>query len=252
MLRDQHIVQWSTKEKRTLGPGVLGLVFPQDIFKEYEDDCAEGPDLQLPAASTDSSTGANQVLLGAQILSHLQKISWFREIIEIKNKIFPGWILGPILARSLFHCLGEMYDHAMRSSQDTNASLASLSRQIFTNTSQDIQVHPGMNPAEYFNLTAARWDTIGLGFALLGTALSLIPDDDPIFTHRNPWKLQRSQLRESAIAMSEICCQFCNNAGTASDPWCWLMIQQTGLLSSAFGDSGNYFSILSTARVKRC
>ncbi|KAJ5533777.1 hypothetical protein N7527_000031 [Penicillium freii] len=232
-LRDQHIARWTPKGKQTLGPGVLGLVSPKDILRVEEPG--------LPTSTTPtikySLSDPDQVLLGVQILSHLQKIRWFYEIIELKNKIYPGWFLGPPLTRALCDSMEQIYDCAVRNSQDTHASLATLSRQIFVNTSKDVITHPTMNLPEYFNSIAARWETIGLVFSLLGTALFHTPDDDPIFTHRNPWKVEKSQLRNIATAIGEICCQFCNSAGTTSDPFCWLMTQQIVLLTSMYCDS---------------
>ncbi|KGO43780.1 Transcription factor, fungi [Penicillium expansum] len=240
-LCDQHIARWAAKEKRNLAPGLMGLVSPKDIFSEYEDTLRVEEAASLPAATVPATTyplsDSSQVLLGAQILSHLQKISWFHEIIELKNKLSPGWFLGPPLTRALFNSMEQMYDCAVRNSQDTHASLATLSRQICVNTSKDIRTHPKMNVSEYFNSIAPRWETIGLVFALLGRALFRTPDDDPIFTHRNPWKLEKGQLRNIATAIGDICCQFCNSAGTTSDPFCWLIIQQLVLLNSTFGDS---------------
>ncbi|KAJ5796726.1 uncharacterized protein N7518_005266 [Penicillium psychrosexuale] len=236
-LCDQHIARWTAKEKRTLAPGLLGLV----SAKEYEDTLrVEEPHSLLEATiptATYSPSDSSQVLLGVQILSHLQKIRWFYEIIELKNKISPGWFLGPPLARALCDSMEKMYDSAVRNSQDTHASLATLSRQIFVNTSKDIRTHQTMNLPEYFDLITARWETIGLVFALLGTALFHTPDDDPVFTHRNPWKLAKSNLRNTATAIGDICCQFCNGVGTTSDPFCWLMTQQLVLLTSMFGNS---------------
>ncbi|CAG8907283.1 unnamed protein product [Penicillium egyptiacum] len=238
-LRDQHIARWTPKEKKSLGPGVLGLVSPKDIFREYEDILrAEEPD-NIPTATVPTTTSSpsdpNQALLGVQVLSHLQKISWFHEIIELKNKISPGWFLGPPLTRALCDSMEQMYDRAVRNSRDTHAALATLSRQIFVNTSKDVRTHPTMNLPEYFDSISARWETVGLVFALLGTALFHTPDDDPIFTHRNPWKLEKCQLRNIATAVGEICCQFCNGAGTTSDPFCWLVNQQ--ILTLMYGDS---------------
>jgi chromatin structure-remodeling complex subunit RSC3/30 len=226
------------------------MVSPKDIFSEYED-ALEEPG-SLPAATipttASSRSDSSQVLLGVQILSHLQKIRWFHEIIELKNETSPGWFLGPPLTRALCNSLEKMYDCAVRNSQDTHASLATLSCQIFVDTSKDIRTHPTMNLSEYFDSTAARWETIGLFFAMLGSALFHTPDDDPIFTHRNPWKLEKSQLRATATAIGDICCQFCNGAGTTSDPFCWLTTQQLVLLTSMFGHSGNNSLILPTGK----
>ncbi|KAJ5836200.1 hypothetical protein N7447_002226 [Penicillium robsamsonii] len=240
-LYDQHIARWTAKKKRALPPGLLGLVSPRDIFSEYENTlCVEDPgslpEMTVPATAH-SPSDSNQVLLGAQILSHLKKIRWFHEVIELKNKVSPGWVLGAPLTRALCDSMEKMYDGAVRNSQDTHASLAILSHQIFVNTSKDIQTHPTMNFSEYFDSITPRWETIGLIFALLGTSLFHTPDDDPVFTHRNPWKLEKSQLRNVATAISDICCQFCNSAGMTSDPFCWLTAQQIVLLTLMFGDS---------------
>ncbi|EED22275.1 chromatin structure remodeling complex protein RSC3, putative [Talaromyces stipitatus ATCC 10500] len=93
-----------------------------------------------------------------------------------------------------------------------------------------------MTMPEYMSLIAARWETIGLLFAVLGTATFHIPDDDPVFTH-NPWNIDRRQLRNISVAVSEICCQFCNHSGFTSDPLCWLVTQQTVLLTLMAGKS---------------
>ncbi|KAJ5312365.1 hypothetical protein N7508_003195 [Penicillium antarcticum] len=236
---DQQIEQWAPKEKRTLKPGFLGLVSPQDIFSEYEDSLpVEGPGRLLGSTVAHSacpSSDSNQVLLGAQILSHLQKIRWFSEIIESKDKIAPGWVLGPPLNRALLNSVEQMYDSAVRGSQDTHASLLKLSRQIFANTSEDIRTTSEMDLVQYFDSTAARWETVGLVFVMLGSALFHIRDDDPIFTHRNPWKLEKSKLTSIACTVSDTCWQFCNAIGAASDTLCWLTTQQISLLAMMFG-----------------
>jgi chromatin structure-remodeling complex subunit RSC3/30 len=237
-LCDQNIARWTAKENGKLRPGLLGLVSPKDIFSEYEDSLPVEEPGRLQG-STAAAGDSNQVLLGSQILSHLQKIGWFYEIIESKGKIAPGWVLGPPLTRMLCRSIEKMYDCAIRGSKDTNASILNLSRQIFDNTSEDIQTTSTMNVTEYFDSIAARWETIGLVFVLLGTALFHIPDDDPIFTHRNPWKLEKGQLRSIAVTVGETCWQFCNGTGTASDAFCWLTAQHLCLLTMMVGYEGN-------------
>ncbi|KAJ5767053.1 uncharacterized protein N7511_004669 [Penicillium nucicola] len=218
----QHIARWAPTGKQSLGHRVPGRFSPQSILPIEE--AGNPPTLTSPSDSS-------QVLLGVEILSHLQKIRWFCEIIELKNKVSPGWFLGPSITRALCDSMERMYDCAIRSSQSTHTSLATLSRQIFVNTSNEVQTYSTINAPEYFDSITARWETIGLVFALLGTALFLTPDDNPIFTHRNPWNLDKSELRNIAIAVGEICCQFCNNARATSDPFSWLITQQIVLLT---------------------
>lgn len=61
-LRDQHIAQWTAKEKQTLGPGMLGLVSPQDIFREYEDTLRVEEPGSLPAATVPTVTSFTKQL----------------------------------------------------------------------------------------------------------------------------------------------------------------------------------------------
>ncbi|KAL6239856.1 hypothetical protein BDW75DRAFT_226903 [Aspergillus navahoensis] len=225
------------REKRTLRPGFLGLVSPQDIFSEYAATLAVADPGCSSTATATTTASQDQILRGAQILSHLQKIRWFQEVIDLKNKTSPGWFLGPPLTQALCNSMEKMYDAAVRGSEDTHASLIGLSRQIFSNTSDEIRIHAAMDMYEYLDSITARWETVGFVFALLGTALFHTADDDPIFTHRNPWKLAKDQLRSMSTTVGELCCQFCNSAGKTSDPYCWLMTRYVVLLTEMFGDS---------------
>ncbi|KAL4908817.1 hypothetical protein BDW74DRAFT_187331 [Aspergillus multicolor] len=227
----------SGNEKRTLRSGFLGLVSAQDIFGENEDNLPVEEANCLAAATPQATASHDQVLLGAEILSHLQKIRWFQEVIDLKNKTSPGWFLGPPLTRVLCNSIEKMYDAAVCGSEDTHASLINLSRRIFENTSAQIQANATMGMVDYFDSISARWESVGFVFSLLGTALFHTDDDDPIFTHRNPWKLVKEQLRSMSTTVGELCCQFCNRARTISDPFCWLMTQHTVLLTEMFGDS---------------
>ncbi|OJK01999.1 hypothetical protein ASPACDRAFT_24719 [Aspergillus aculeatus ATCC 16872] len=240
---DQHLPRCAGKKRRNLRPGLFGLVSPQDIFSDYEDSL-QGDDLECDPEAAASTTTAHptdsdsdHIQRGARILSHLQKIRWFRAIIELKNKTSPGWALGPALTRVLCDSMERMYDSAVGGSPDTHASLLHLSLQICTNTSEDIRTHAAMSANEYIESITARWETVGLFFALLGTALFNTPDSDPVFTNQNPSNLSKTQLRNISTTVGELCCQFCNSAGTSSDPFCWLVIQQVVLLTSMFGDS---------------
>ncbi|RDW81526.1 uncharacterized protein DSM5745_05083 [Aspergillus mulundensis] len=187
------------QEKRTLRPGFLGLVSPQDIFSEYEGTLPGKEAECFTAQMPPTAASRDQILLGAQILSHLQNIRWFQEVIDLKNRTSPGWFLGPPLTWALCKSMEKMYDAAVCGSDDTHTSLIGLSRQIFSNTSGDIRSHAAMGMDDYFDLIAARWETVGLVFALLGTALFHTDDDDPIFTHRNLGNLAKDQLRNYRV-----------------------------------------------------
>ncbi|EED14310.1 conserved hypothetical protein [Talaromyces stipitatus ATCC 10500] len=231
----QSVGQWTSMQKRPMAPGYLGLTFSEDIFNESHGtislknrDQNQFEDAQNPPADLDKAQ------LGAQVLLHLEKICWFHEIIKFKNKVSPGWFLGPPLTDSLCIVMEKVYGSAIQGSSDTQASLLRLSYEIFTNTMERIAVTQTMTIVEYMSLIAARWETIGLLFAVLGSVTFHIPADDPVFTN-NPWNIDRKQLRSISIANSEICSQFCNSSGLISDPLCWLMTQQTVLLTLVAG-----------------
>ncbi|KAL4955817.1 hypothetical protein BDW69DRAFT_204101 [Aspergillus filifer] len=241
-LGDQQIAQSTKTEKTTLRSGYLGLLSPRGASGEYEDLSQVGeprcfPFITAPGDRSQGRHDPDKVHMGSQILSHLKHIHWFQEIIEIKNTTSPGWFLGPPLSRALCESMKRMYDSAVRGSDSSYAPLADLSRRIFGNTSKATEMHSEIGVSEYLDMIAARWETVGLLFALLGTALFYTADDDPIFTHRNALKIGMNQLSTLCNVICESCCQFCTAAGTSTDAFCWLATQHLVLLTAIFGDN---------------
>ncbi|KAL4962719.1 putative chromatin structure remodeling complex protein RSC3 [Aspergillus stella-maris] len=241
-LVDQQVVRSMSTEEQTLQSGHLDLLSPKSTFREYEglSQVGEPPCLPLDAAPGDRSQGRygpDRVHLGSQLLSHLRYIHCYQEIIEVKNKISPGWFLGPPLSRALCESIKRMYDSAVRGSNDSLGPLTNLSHRIFGNTSEPIETLAELGVIEYFDMIAARWETVGLLFALLGTALFYIADNNPIFTHRNPSGIRKDELSRLCTAICGICCQFCSAAGTTTDAFCWFTTQHLVLLTAIFGDN---------------
>ncbi|KAL4790895.1 hypothetical protein BDV19DRAFT_401692 [Aspergillus venezuelensis] len=238
-LVDPQIVQSAKAGKHTLCPDYVDLLPQESTSREYED---------FPQAIESSCSPAggdrpqerydpDSIHIGSQILSHFKNIQWFQEVIEVKNRTSPGWVLGSPLSFALCESLKRMYGCAVRGADDSHAPLADLSRRIFETTSKVTKTNMEIGVAEYFDMIAARWDTVGLVFALLGTALLHIPDDDSIFMHRNSSKLQKDELGILCINICETCCRLCNAAGTTTDPFFWLTTQHLVLLTTMFGDN---------------
>ncbi|KAH8690592.1 hypothetical protein BGW36DRAFT_259553, partial [Talaromyces proteolyticus] len=240
-LCEQYVAQWESPEKWPLTPGYLGVSAPKDIFNEQFDASSMGGQY-LDGQSTDTSLVRSctkgdfqKIQLGAQVLLQLNKIQWFQELIKVKNKIAPSWVLGGPLMDGLCIAIERLYNLAVQDSEDPEVQLLDLSKEIFTNTTKKIEVDRAMTISDYIPLIVARWDAIGVFFAMLTAASLNVPADNDIFTHSSPWKIDRDQLRSTSVAISEICCQFCHALGVTSDPFCWLVGQQTAHLTRMLG-----------------
>lgn len=232
-------------ERQPLKPGVMGIAFPGEILNEQHYDSNLYDDAQRHR-SHDTYTisppvaDMERVRSGMDILRELDKIQWFRSVIAIKNKSCPGWFMGPSWTETLCVAIETLYDSTVRNSNDIQSSLLALSWKLFTNTTRRVEINAGMTLLEYSTLIADRWESIGVLFAMLASATLCIADDDEIFTRWNAWKMDRKELRSSSMAISEKCLQHCYMSGLPNDPMCWLVAQQTVLLSHIFGPSGMY------------
>lgn len=109
---------------------------------------------------------------------------------------------------------------------------------IFQNSAKTIETHAAMELSEYISVIAPRWETIGLIFALVGTATYHIRLDDAVFSRDVIPGGDQKGLRIIAIAASDMCLQFCNSAIMISDPLCWATMQHTSFLLEMHGSNG--------------
>jgi chromatin structure-remodeling complex subunit RSC3/30 len=221
----------------------MGITLPGAMLAErhcYINMCDEDQQYQFHdnCAMNQSAADMEKIRLGMEILRELDKIHWFRSVIAIKNKVCPGWFMGPSWTNSLCIAIENLYDSTVGNSSDIQPSLLALSLKLFTNAARKVEVNAKMTLPEYSSLIANRWETIGVLFAMLASATFCIAEDDEIFTRLNPWKMDRNQLRSSSMAISEKCFQHCHTFGLPNDPMCWLVAQQTVLLNHMVGPSG--------------
>jgi chromatin structure-remodeling complex subunit RSC3/30 len=124
------------------------------------------------------------------------------------------------------------------SANGRQARLLAWSRTIFQNTAKAIETHPEMTLSEYVPLIAARWDTIGLVFALLGTATYQINQNDPVLKREGMPGKDKHGLRKIAMAASDMCIQFSHKLGAMTDPLFWATLQRTVFLNEMHGSAG--------------
>jgi chromatin structure-remodeling complex subunit RSC3/30 len=183
---------------------------------------------------------STMVEIGAQILSLLDHIPFYAEVLEKRFNIFEGWIFGPQLARETLDRLRILYHSVVRdsSADHRHARLLEWSRLVFRNTAATIETYPAMTLSEYVSQITPKWETVGLIFALMGTATYQIASGEAVLERdRIPGK-DKQELRKTAIAVSDMCLQFCNKVGAISDPLCWAAIQHTVFMIEMHGSNG--------------
>lgn len=228
-------------EKRPLTPGNMGIAIPGDLLAEHHGhNESQQYHFDDNGDASQSAEDTEKIRQGMEILRELDQINWFRSVIEIKNKVGPGWFMGPSLTNSICTAIANLYDSAIRNSSDIEFSLLTLSRRLFTNATVKVDITASMTLPEYSSLIASRWETIGVLFVMLASATFCIDEEDDIFARFSPGKMDRNQLRSSSMAISEKCLQHCHTFGLPNDPMCWLVAQQTVILNHMVGPSGTY------------
>jgi chromatin structure-remodeling complex subunit RSC3/30 len=181
-----------------------------------------------------------EVEIGAQILAFFEHLSLFAEVIDLRFDIFDGSVYSPHLMRQSLALLKSLYREALGGTgvNGRQSRLLAWSRAIFQNTARAIDTHPEMTLSEYVALITARWDTIGLVFALLGTATYQINQHHSVLKREGMPGKDKHGLRKIAMAASDMCIQFTQNLGTMSDPLFWATIQRSVFLFKMHGFAG--------------
>ncbi|KAL3431361.1 hypothetical protein BDV09DRAFT_176491 [Aspergillus tetrazonus] len=183
---------------------------------------------------------STMVEIGAQILSLLDQLPFYTEVLEKRFELFEGWIFGPQLVRETLHRLQVLYHNLVgdSSADDRHARLLEWSRTVFRNTAATTETYSAMTLSEYVSKITPKWETVGLIFALIGAATYQIAPDEAVFKRDAIPGKDKQELRKTAIAVSDMCLQFCNKAGAISDPLCWAAIQHTVLMMEMHGSNG--------------
>ncbi|KAJ0426745.1 hypothetical protein BJY00DRAFT_297742 [Aspergillus carlsbadensis] len=179
------------------------------------------------------------VEIGAQILAFFEHLSLFAEVIDLRFDVFDGSVYSPHLMRESLALLKSSYREALNGAgaNSRHAHLVVWSRTIFQNTGREIETHPEMTLSEYVGLIAARWDTIGLVFALLGCATYQINQNESVLKREGMPGKDKHGLRKIAMAASDMCVQFCYKLGAINDPLLWATMQRTVFLFEMHGSA---------------
>jgi hypothetical protein len=133
----------------------MGITFPGEILAEQHRHismCDEDQQYQSYdhcAASQSAAADMEKIRLGMEILRDLDKMHWFRSVIDITSKTCPGWFMVPSLTDSLCIAIENLYDSAVRNSSDTQSSLLTLSRKLFNNAARKVQINTKITLTEY-------------------------------------------------------------------------------------------------------
>lgn len=229
-------------------PRFLGPTSHFEYF--YENTLSLGPQIGSPCGPTVETLDTKQVEIGAQILSLLDRLRFFAQVLEKRFSLYEGWIFGPQLTREALQRLTVSYNDAIQgaSTEDRHAHLLEWSKVIFRNTATTVETQAAMNLQDYISIIAPRWDTIGLIFALVGTATYHIHSDDAIFKCDELPERDKRELRTIAVAVSDMCLQFCYSANAISDPLCWATMQHISFMLEMHGSTGKCLMLISEAR----
>ena len=219
----------------------LGFLGPTSHATVFGDDALDdGSQLSLLGDINTEAVDSTMVEIGAQILSLLDHLPFYTELLEKRFDLFEGWIFGPRLVRETLLGLRMLYHGVVQGSSVDNrhARLLEGSRLVFRNTVATIETDSAMTLSEYVSWITPRWETVGLIFALVGTATYQIAPGEAVLTRDGIPGKDRHGLRKIAVAVSDMCLQFCNKIGVISDPLCWAAVQHTVCMIDMHGSNG--------------
>ncbi|PLB35312.1 putative chromatin structure remodeling complex protein RSC3 [Aspergillus candidus] len=218
----------------------LGFLGPTSHATVFGDDASDGESqLSLFGDINTAAVDSTMVEIGAQILSLLDHIPFYAELLEKRFDLFEGWIFGPQLIREALLGLQMLYHGVVQDSSADNRHTRLLegSRLVFRNTAATIEMDLAMTLADYVSQVSPRWETVGLIFALVGTASYQIAPGEGVLTRDGIPGKDRHGLRKIAVAVSDMCLQFCNKVGVISDPLCWAAVQHTVFMMDMHGSN---------------
>jgi chromatin structure-remodeling complex subunit RSC3/30 len=179
---------------------------------------------------------SKRVYLGAQVLSLLDDLPFYRDVVSARFKLWEGWCLGWPLTIMIFDIMEEMWCLLQSDPIDKNIHALKLSKEMFQTHARPFKTPANMPWSDFKHALSGRWETVGLMFCITGLSTEWLSEDDPIF--QQPGSTDPRSLATMASAVSDICLQFCDGAGIINDIVCWLLMHQTTLLTTVYGDSG--------------
>uniref|UniRef100_A0A093X9Y8 Putative transcriptional regulatory protein n=1 Tax=Talaromyces marneffei PM1 TaxID=1077442 RepID=A0A093X9Y8_TALMA len=220
----------------------LGFLGPTSHLESFTADVV---DIELDTNSAEA-VSYQQIEVGAQILSLLEQIPYYLDLVSERYKLFKGWIFPPqtvfLALEQLSATYGKITDHSR--ARKKYSRLLNWSQSIFRNTASRLYTHPQMTLMEYVTVLSQRWEIIGMIFALIGTATYQLAHDIHIFHREGIPGGDRYGLRNMAMATSEMCIQFCSSMGIITEPFCWAAMQHTVFVAEMHGCRGNVTSLV--------
>jgi chromatin structure-remodeling complex subunit RSC3/30 len=136
----------------------------------------------------------------------------------------------------VFNSVEEMWKDATQKIKDENECALALSKRIFKNYTQPIQLSSTTSWEDFASSASHRWETIGLMFSIMGIATRYISHDLPMFKQQG--SPDAKSLAITATAVGDICLQLCDSTGVMNDFVVLLLLHHTSLLTSIYGESG--------------
>ena len=226
---------WSQKKASVSTPGFLGHTSYSDVFT---DNASGLSTVGFASPSDHVPVDTQRIQHGAQLLVLLKYLPLYRDVAIARFRIWKGWTLGWPLTNAILTSTQKMWDDAQIEESDENKRALLLSKRLFEKYTQPIEVHSDMSWEEFSSAIAGRWETIGLLFTFTGLAMLYVSSDSQMF-RKHDWPESKS-LSVTAAAVGDVCLQFCDSAGIINDVVCWLLVHHTSLLSTVYGDGGEY------------
>ncbi|KAJ5618987.1 Transcription factor [Penicillium lagena] len=225
---------WDQKKISASAPGFLGRTSYCDVFLETDNDLPTGYISHFKTTDP-GPIDAQRIRLGAQILMLLKNQDLYREIVEERYKIWRGWTFGYPMTNVIFNSVEEMWKDAKQKIKDDSECALALSKSIFKNYTQPIQLSSTTSWEDFASSASHRWETIGLMFAIMGIATRYISHELPMFKRKG--SPDPKSLAITATAVGDICLQLCDSTGVMNDYVVLLLLHHTSLLTTIYGES---------------
>ena len=129
---------------------------------------------------------------------------------------------------------------------ETESRLREFSSQIFRNSSRPLRCSQPMTVEEYsasFSGWNCRWETIGLLFAVAGSSLMMLADNDPLEADFPNTSGAKDRLMTQICEASSLCIAFCDHSASSNEILAWAQITDVMLRTQQYGDSSRFLSL---------
>lgn len=234
---------WNQKKHSVSFPGFLGNTSYSNTFNDAASEFM--PFLRSQEYLKEENTvsqsesvpmDSRRVQLGAQVLTLLSNLSFYRDVVTMRFEIWEGWSFGLPLTELIFELMEEMWGDCPENAVDQNLHALKLSKEMFRTHARPFKPTPDMSWSGFKQLLSGRWEIVGLVFCITGLSTEWLSEDDAIF--KRPGSTDSKSLATMASEVSDICLQFCESAGIINDIVCWLLMHHTTLLTTVYGESG--------------